>query len=206
MSTNLEAAFPDVSRETVDRLKIYETLLRKWNPAINLVSPHTLESAVDRHFRDSAQVYGLVSTPWASWADLGAGGGFPGLVVAILAADQDGDRTVSLMESDQRKATFLRTVIRETGISGRVIAERIEAHPPLKSDVVSARALAPLPALLGLAKRHLSDAGIALFHKGADWKKEVEDAKSDWCFDVKSHTSETHPDAVVLEIRDLSHV
>ncbi|MBN7783422.1 16S rRNA (guanine(527)-N(7))-methyltransferase RsmG [Ponticoccus gilvus] len=206
MTPVLEEAFPNVSRETRERLALYDSLLKKWNPVINLVSPSTLTAAVDRHFRDSAQVYGLADLDWRRWTDLGSGGGFPGLVVAILAAGAGHPGRVTLVESDQRKATFLRTVARETGVPVEVQASRIEALAPQACDVISARALAPLPALFRLAHPHLAQNGRALFHKGAGWKKELDDARAEWRFDAKSHTSETSPEAVVLEVRELSHV
>lgn len=206
MTAGFEKVFPSVSRETLDRLALYESLLRKWNPAINLVAPSTLTTLVERHFRDSAQVFTLAGMDWRRWTDLGSGGGFPGLVVAILAAGAGHEGRVTLVESDQRKATFLRTVARETSVSAEVQASRIEALAPQACDVISARALAPLPALFRLAHPHLAQSGRALFHKGAGWKKELDDARAEWRFDAKSHTSETSPEAVVLEVRELSHV
>ncbi|WP_251374154.1 16S rRNA (guanine(527)-N(7))-methyltransferase RsmG [Ponticoccus alexandrii] len=173
---------------------------------INLVSPNTLPTLVERHFRDSAQIFILARRDWRRWTDLGSGGGFPGLVVAILAAGAGLQGRVTLVESDQRKATFLRTVARETGVPADVQACRIEALAPQASDVISARALAPLPDLFSIAHPHLAQNAMALFHKGAGWKKELEQARAEWRFDAKSHTSETNPEAVILEVRELSHV
>jgi 16S rRNA (guanine527-N7)-methyltransferase len=197
--------FPDVSRETAERLEHYAALLRKWNPAINLVAPGTLDTVMTRHIADSAQVAALAPEGWGHWVDLGSGGGFPGMVVAILAAEQLG-KQVTLVESDQRKAAFLRSVARETGVAARVMASRIEALAPQEADIVSARALAPLPALIGLAAPHLRDGGCALFHKGAEWKKELEEARSQWRFEARSHKSRTHESAVILELKELAHV
>lgn len=194
----------NVSRETKERLDIYLELLRKWSPKINLVSQESLKDAGNRHFDDSLQVASLCPKDAKSWVDLGSGGGFPGAVVAIALGDRDID--VTLIESDQRKATFLRTVSRETKTPFAVIAERIENVPPMKSDVISARALAPLEELLGFAEQHLAPTGVAFFMKGESWRTEVDAAQKKWRFACKAHTSVTHPDAAILEIGGLSRV
>ncbi|SMX32336.1 16S rRNA (guanine(527)-N(7))-methyltransferase RsmG [Maliponia aquimaris] len=196
----------DVSRETCARLEQHLALLRKWNPRINLVSRSTLEDASLRHLRDSAQLVTLAPAPLKHWVDLGSGGGFPGLVVAILLAERDPACRVTMIESDTRKATFLRTVLRETGIAAQVLAQRIEEAAPQNADVVSARALAPLPKLLAFAQRHLHPDGTGLFPKGESWGKELDDARMEWQFSCTPHTSTTNATAVVLEIGDLAHV
>ncbi|MDP4991498.1 MAG: 16S rRNA (guanine(527)-N(7))-methyltransferase RsmG [Marivita lacus] len=194
----------NVSRETKERLDIYLELLRKWSPKINLVSQESLKDAGNRHFDDSLQVASLCPKDAKSWVDLGSGGGFPGAVVAIALGDRDID--ITLIEGDQRKATFLRTVSRETKTPFAVIAERIENVPPMKSDIISARALAPLEELLGFAEQHLAPTGVAFFMKGESWRTEVDAAQKKWRFACKAHTSVTHPDAAILEIGGLSRV
>ena len=196
----------DVSRETSARLERYVALLRKWNPAINLVSRATLEDAWNRHIVDSAQVFDLLPGGAAHRADLGSGGGFPGMVVAILAAEKAPDLRVTLVESDARKAAFLAAVARETGVAARIEAARIESLQPLAADVLSARALAPLPQLLGFAARHLAPGGTAIFPKGAAHEAEIAEALASWRFDLHKHPSKTDPNAVLLEIRGVSHV
>lgn len=193
----------NVSRETAARLDTYAALLEKWNPAINLVAKSTLAELWRRHILDSAQLLALAPPGARLWADLGSGGGFPGLVVAILAADTAPDLRLTLVESDRRKAAFLETVLRETGISATVAAERIEDLAPLEADIVSARALAPLPALLGHAHRHLAPGGIALFPKGARHRGEIAESLERWRFSVQKHPSRTDPDAVILSIGDI---
>lgn len=195
-----------VSRETVDRLHALEALLKKWNPAINLVAKSTVADAWDRHILDSAQLYALAPGRVGHWADLGSGGGFPGLVIASLAHELDPDRRITLVESDQRKSTFLREAARQLGLTVTVLADRIESVPSLGADVLSARALAPLPALCGFALRHLSDGGVALFPKGATHQQELAEASRNWQFDVTIHPSETDPASVVLELKAISHV
>ena len=201
------ASLPEgVSRETLDRLHRLTELLAKWNPAINLVAKSTVDQAWDRHILDSAQLFTLASPLASSWVDMGSGGGFPGLVVACLAADLRPHMTVTLIESDQRKATFLRQAAHDLGLSIRILPQRIETCEPQNADVLSARALAALPILLGFARRHLSPDGNALFPKGASWREEVEQARKDWQFTLTSHTSATDPQGAILAVKAVSHV
>lgn len=197
----------DVSRETFDRLTALVALLQKWNPAINLVARSTIAEIWTRHIVDSAQLYRLAPSQVLHWVDLGSGGGFPGLVIGILAHELDPTRRVSLVEADQRKATFLRQASRELGLTNiTVLSDRIESIPPLSADVLSARALSALSQLCGFALRHLSPSGLALFPKGVQHRAEIADAEQNWCFDVSILPSETDPAAVVLAMKAIQHV
>lgn len=196
----------DVSRETLERLDLYADLLRRWTRRINLVSKGTVEALWDRHFADSAQLLPLVPPSARRWTDLGSGGGFPGLVIAVLAAETHPDLHVTLIESDRRKAEFLRTVARETGIGTEVIVGRAEEVPGTEADVVSARALAPLTALLPLVDRHLAPGGTALLPKGAGHRRERAEALETWAFDCDNIPSRTDPGAVILKIGDIRRV
>ena len=190
----------NVSRETLERLDAYHRLLLKWNPRINLVSPRTLEETWSRHFLDSAQLWDLRPAHAARWIDIGSGGGFPGAVIAILAAELQPGLHVSLVESDQRKAVFLRAVARETDLAFDVVAERVEAANLGPADVVSARALAPLTNLLALVQPVLAADGVALFPKGKSYREELAEALESWAFDCETYPSETDADSVILKI------
>lgn len=196
----------DVSHETFERLQTYEAMLRKWNPAINLVAPSTLGHLWGRHFQDSAQIFTLAPAGAETWADLGSGGGFPGLIVAILAHGAGRKLNVSLVESDLRKATFLGAVARETAVPVNVIAERAEEVPPIGADVVSARALAPLTNLLNLAARHLAPDGLAIFPKGERHAAELTVALEDWRFSYQTYVSTTERGAAIYAIKGISRV
>lgn len=200
----LQAA--NVSRETLERLEVYERLLKKWNPAINLVSKATLADIWGRHFLDSAQLFPLFPTQSAHWVDIGSGGGFPGIVLAIQAEELESNPKMTLIESDQRKAAFLLTVIRELSLSSKVIVERVEKAEAQTADVLSARALAPLDKLLAFAKRHLLPTGTAIFPKGETYKQEIKHAREHWRFDVKEHKSATSANSVILEIGAIERV
>jgi len=195
----------DVSRETLERLTAYVALIEKWTPRINLVSKASLPGIWDRHIRDSAQVFWEAPTA-RTWVDLGSGGGLPGLVVAILAKEMNPNLSVTLIESDQRKAIFLWTVARDLDLSCNVLTERIERAPVQSADVVSARAVADLSLLLGYADRHLAPDGAALFPKGARWPGELAAAQNDWRFTFDAVPSTTDPRAVILRIHGVSRV
>lgn len=201
-----ELAGFDVSRETSERLDIYAKLLQTWNPKINLVAPSTIDDLWSRHFVDSAQLYGLAPKNFDHWVDLGSGGGFPGLVTAILAQEKSGTSRVTLVESDARKCAFLRTVLRETDVAATVITKRIEAVPPLFASVVSARALAPLSKLLEFSHLHLSEAGVALLQKGQNWEKEISDARSAWQFSYRIDKSVVDENSVILSVTGVGRV
>lgn len=190
-----------VSRET-EKLEAYAGLVRKWNPAINLVASSTLVALEERHISDCVQLCNLSAQLDGKWVDLGSGGGLPGLVVAICRPEV----SVTLIESDKRKASFLRNAARELSLpNATILTQRIEAVDPLESDILSARALAPLPLLLSYASRHLANTGRAFLMKGRNWKAEVDEASENWCFDLISHPSKTDPDAAILEISALRH-
>jgi len=189
----------------MERLTQFHDLLLKWNKRINLISRMTENDAWSRHIWDSAQINHL--SPKASrWLDIGSGGGFPGLVVAILAKNDNPDRHITLVESDQRKSVFLRTVIRELSLNATVKVERIERLAPAQADVISARALADLARLLDFADQHLVTGGTALLMKGENWQNEVEIARKTWSFQLVAHKSKTSPHAAILEIKELQRV
>ncbi len=196
----------DVSRETIERLVIYEKLLKKWNKTINLVSPQTLNEIWTRHFLDSAQIWQLRPQAAQSWLDLGSGGGFPGLVIAVLAAETAPQMPVGLVESDARKSAFLLQAGVAMGISPKIHVERAEYLAPQAADVVSARALAPLDKLLGYSARHLKMGGCCLFSKGESVETELTEARKYWTFEVQKTPSLTDSGGVILRIGDLGRV
>lgn len=184
-----------VSRETLEER--YADLLRQWSPRINLIAKADLDRIEDRHIADCRAFLDFVH-PNADWLDIGSGGGLPGIVIAIGAGDALSSLT--MVESDRRKATFLRTAIRELGLRAGVRAERAETLPPGIADILSARALASLEALLGHAAHLLRPNGIGLFQKGIGWPEEVDLARETWSFDCDVHPSPTHPGAALLKV------
>jgi 16S rRNA (guanine527-N7)-methyltransferase len=188
----------DVSRETIERLAIHLELLERWQGAINLVGPKALHDPWRRLLLDSAQLVRHLPPHAASLVDLGSGAGFPGLVLAIL-----GVPGVRLIESDRRKAVFLREAARLTGAPVEVHADRIERMTGFSSDVVTARGLAPLPRLLGLAARFLTPATVCLFLKGRNLAGELTEARKTWHMVAHMSPSLSDPMGVVLELREI---
>jgi 16S rRNA (guanine527-N7)-methyltransferase len=188
-----------VSRETLDRLRVFADLLAKWNPRINLVAASTLPDLWRRHLLDSAQLLPLIPPGARRVADLGTGGGFPGLVLAICGAPD-----VHLVESDQRKCAFLREAARATGTAVAVHAVRAEALHPLDADVVTSRALAPLDRLLEWTAPHLAAGGTALFLKGAKAADELTEAARTWKMRADRIPSRTDPAGAIVRIQDIA--
>jgi 16S rRNA (guanine527-N7)-methyltransferase len=196
----------DVSRETFTRLEVIERLLIKWNPKINLVSRNTLDNLWERHISDSAQIWPLLPVEAKTLVDIGSGGGFPALVLAALIGERSPELDISMIESDIRKCSFLRTVLREMSVTAVVKSQRIESAEPERADVITARALADLDQLLGFSELHLRPGGTAIFPKGINWKKEVEAARESWSFDLETVKSRTQDGAVILKIGEIRRV
>jgi len=200
---SMESLREVISPEAERALEIYLGLIRKWNPAINLVSPKTLDMIWDRHFLDSAQIFVASRCSGGHWVDLGSGAGFPGMVISVLLKEAGLPAHMTLIESDQRKAVFLSTVVRELDLPCTVLVERIETASPQKADWVTARALAPLDKLLDFSARHLGLSGSALLPKGRTYQVEVDAARERWAFALETIPSLCDPESVVLRISDL---
>lgn len=190
-----------VSRETLERFRLYADLLRRWQRAVNLVSAASLSDLWRRHFLDCAQLAGLIESKPAQIVDLGSGAGFPGLVLALL-----GVGSVVLVESDQRKCEFLREVIRQTGASARVEPIRIESLPDRRFDAVTARALAPFAKLLEYAAPLVKPGGVCLFLKGRISDQELTEARKGWNMRLETIPSAVDQDGVILRIREIASV
>ena len=194
----------NVSRETLDRLKVYQGLLEQWQKKLNLVSNSTLSVAWERHFLDSYQLLSQLPLNPISLIDLGSGAGFPGLVLAILRPE---DLRVTLVESDFKKCIFLENVSRETKTKVTILQSRIESlENSLHFDVVTARALAPLPLLLTYAFPLMKENSMGIFLKGKDVEKEIEAAQKNWRFDLEIYPSLTDSKASILKIENLKKV
>ena len=199
------AAFA-VPRETGERLELYADLLKKWQRAVNLVAPSTLDDIWHRHFADSAQL--LDRAPNATiWVDLGSGGGFPGVVIAILLANHE-NQIVHLIESNGRKCAFLLEVVRQTGAAAEIHQARIEDVAQGArlgpADVVTGRALAPLTLLLQLAGGFWSERTLGLFLKGREARQEIGEALRRHQFEFDCVPSRTSGEGVIVEVRDLA--
>ena len=187
-----------ISRETLEKLIIYQRLLHKWQPVVNLVGPATLEDAATRHFFDSAQVFRYVTDPAARLVDIGSGAGFPGMILAMLGATD-----VHLVESDVRKATFLREVSRETKTSVTIHDVRAEDCNIEGIRVLTARALAPLRDLLRYTQ-DMKVEGYSLFMKGMQYQEEIDKARKAWNFEAEIFPSMTEMAGRIVKVTQLS--
>lgn len=200
----------DVSRETLKLLDMYSETLAKWQRKINLVAPSTVAEVWQRHFADSAQLARLMPDRPGPHVDLGSGAGFPGLVLAILRAERfgggEGEKT-TLIESDTRKAAFLREVARIINIPVDIDARRIELHSNKGSfdsvNVVTARALAPLDRLLAYSSSFFSSDTIGIFPKGRSVEDEIEEAMKRFDFEYRLVPSMTDPEGRIVVVTRL---
>lgn len=188
-----------VPRGTMESLERYAALLVDWQDRMNLVGPATLTDIWGRHFADSAQLARHVPQG-QSWVDIGAGGGFPGMVLAAM-----GWANVTLVDSIAKKTRFLEAVRDELNLQDRVtvVCGRAESLPTLGVQVATARAAAPLDKLLDWAIRHVRPGGLYIFPKGRRWAEEVEEAERRFLFDLETRDSLTDPEAKILLVQNV---
>jgi 16S rRNA (guanine527-N7)-methyltransferase len=194
-----------VSRETWERLEQFVDLLLRWQRSTNLVASSTIPQVWTRHVADSLQLVSIVPNA-RRWIDLGAGGGFPGIVIACALAEQSGAE-VHLVESVQKKAAFLRAASAELALPAIVHAERIEdfvSATTAQFDVVTARALAPLDRLIGYAIPLLKRGAVGLFPKGQDVEAELTQAAKSWTIDADLVPSRTDARSRIVRVRHAS--
>jgi len=193
-----------VSDDALARLDKFVALLIDWQRRINLIAPSTLPRIWTRHVADSLQLLPLA--PGAKvWVDLGSGGGFPGIPLACALAQRPGAE-VHLVESNGKKAAFLREAVRITGVPATIHAERIENFGDSfggSADVVTARALAPLKSLCDQAFSLLAKGAIGLFLKGQDVEAELTEAAKYWTVEDELKPSVTSRDGVIVVVRSL---
>jgi 16S rRNA (guanine527-N7)-methyltransferase len=195
----------DVSRESLDRLRVYAGLLKTWQRQINLIGPATADDIWERHIADSLQLLPLLPPDLRVLADLGSGAGLPGLVLAIARPLH-----VHLFESNLKKAAFLREAARQTKAQSTIHSERIETGGTIAGDIgaqaVTARALAPLPRLLTLAEPYLAAGATGYFHKGQDLDAELTEAHKSWRIRADRHPSLTDSRGSILVVKEAIRV
>lgn len=201
-SQNIPDQFKEiVSRETIDKLVLYQELLLKWQKKINLVSPNTIENAWERHFVDSIQVFSLLPTNAQHIVDLGSGAGFPGLVLAAMNIDMQ----VTLIESDRRKCIFLKEVARTLGLKNvGVLNSRIEVVKDIKADVITARALASLSQLIEWSTPFVKNDTVLIFPKGESHRVEIDAVNLPQTTIVEAFDSITSVEAKIIRLSGFS--
>ena len=191
-----------VSRETLAHLKAYADTLADWNARHNLVSARSLEDLWQRHFWDSAQLVPLIPADAQTLADLGSGAGFPGLVLAEMLR---GRVSVTLYEATAKKCAFLTAAAERMGLSVTVRNLRLEDASPQPFDVVTARALAPLPKLLAYAQTFTGPNSVCLFLKGQNVGSELTEAHKYWKMKARQHPSLSDPSGTLLDLTELAN-
>ncbi len=190
-----------MSPELSAKFDAYENFLRKWSKTINLVAPSTLADIRKRHILDSLQLESHIPGGTKILVDIGSGAGFPGMVLAMARPDI----VVNLIESDERKCSFLRTVSRETFTPVVIHNDRAENVDISNPDVITARALSSLLSLLSLTEKwwRNNPSLTLIFPKGENWKNEVAEARNFYFFSLSDQPSTTDASARILVIRDI---
>ena len=188
----------ELSDRAISDLQQYREMLASASQQLNLVGPSAMQVFWRRHALDSVQLAGLAPTALL-WTDVGSGAGLPGVVLAILGRDRPG-MTVQLVESIQKRCRFLRHVVDALELSAEVIPGRIEDLPKLSTEVLTARAVAPLPRLLEHNEQLLRQGAVGLFHKGRRVEAEIEEALQTWRFHYALEPSLSDPEGRILRI------
>ncbi|HEV2550433.1 MAG TPA: 16S rRNA (guanine(527)-N(7))-methyltransferase RsmG [Stellaceae bacterium] len=199
MTAESFAKLTNVSRETLDRLCIYVDLLTSWNRRINLVGRNTIGDVWRRHILDSAQLYPLIPAESRCLVDLGSGAGLPGLVLSIF-----GVPNCHLIDSDGRKAAFLREAIRVTNADATVHLARLDRAKAPPGDVVTARALAPLAQIVEISQRFLKPGGVCLFLKGRNVEEELTELATRWQIPVERRPSLSDPSGSIIRLEAIA--
>lgn len=186
----------DVTPETYGQLHTYVRLVEQWQPAMNLVAPSTMGDIWERHILDSVQLFRFIKEPPSSLVDIGSGGGFPGMILAILFPAAQ----ITLVESDRRKCIFLQNVSRETFSPITIFNHRMETFISPPVDMITSRACASLSELLALSQSISSKATRFLLHKGKMHQQEIEEARKGWSFSLEIHASLVHKESVILDL------
>ena len=194
----------DVSRETLLKLRAYEASLQEWQNKFNLVSNSSLEDSWNRHFIDSMQLFKYIPQSAQSLYDFGSGAGFPGMVLAIMAAEKTPYLKVSLVESVGKKTLYLKRVSEICSVNVKILNQRIESLPKNKTDVITSRAMTSLTELLSYAYPFCKKETVCIFPKGKKHQEEIDEAKKHWRFECQINPSETSSEGVILIITKLA--
>ena len=196
----------DVSRETFDRLKLYQDLLMEWQTRFNLVSKNSLEDAWSRHFIDSVQLFRYIPSSAKTLLDFGSGAGFPGLVLAVVAKEKTPYLKIGLVESILKKTQYLKEVATRLELSVDIINDRIEKITFPKVDVITSRAMTSLDGLLGYAYRFCKTETVCIFPKGKKYAQELAEAHKNWKFKCRIEPSDISEEGKILIISNLHKI
>ena len=193
----------NVSRETFEKLKCYQSLLIEWQAKFNLVSQSSLNEAWNRHFLDSVQLFKYVPETAQTLIDFGSGAGFPGMVLAIMAKEKTPYLKITLVESIKKKTLYLKEVAEKTSVDVNIINERIENISFQKFDVITSRAMTSLTDLLGYAFPFCKKETVCIFPKGKKYAEELAEAHKNWLFKCSVEPSEQSEEGRILIIKNI---
>jgi len=196
----------NVSRETIAKLKTYESSLVEWQNKFNLVSKSSLETAWNRHFLDSVQLWEYIPENARTMLDFGSGAGFPGMVLAIIAAEKQKELKISLVESIRKKTLYLKAVKELSGVSVNIINDRIENLSPQVADVITSRAMSKLENLFAYAYRFTNKNTVMIFPKGKSYSEEIKEAQKKWRFNCEIKDNLFDNEGKILVINNLSPI
>lgn len=194
----------NVSRETINDLENYKTLVLEWNERFNLISKSSVNYIWDRHIIDSLQLYEYLKDDDVLLYDFGSGAGFPAIVLSIVAKEKNPNLKIVLIESIKKKATFLEEVKNRLNLNIDVVNDRIENIKKIKVNVITSRAMASLNKLLEYANPFCNKKTRLIFPKGIKWEEELKEAKKNWIFDynvIGSKTDETGHIFIISNLR-----
>jgi 16S rRNA (guanine527-N7)-methyltransferase len=193
----------NVSRETIDNLKLFQNMVLEWNKKFNLISKSSEKNIWERHIVDSLQLCQFININQETLYDFGSGAGFPGIVLAIAGKQSFPNLKITLIESVGKKVLFLKEVDKVLDLNLNIINDRIENIKLPKADIISSRAMASLEKLLEYAKPFCSEKTILVFPKGEKWQEEIDKAKENWVFNYKSTQSITNNKGCILSINKI---
>ena len=193
------AAISGVSRETLERLKLYVNLLLKWQKSVRLIGPSTINDLWRRHILDSAQLFSIIPPQARILVDFGSGAGLPGFVLAVLGVPD-----VHLVDSNIRKCAFLRAAATLTDTAVTIHNTRVENLTNLSADTITARALAPLNDLLNMAEPYLIPSTVCIFSKGQGVKQELTRVKKNWNMGIECIQSKTDATGTIVRLEKIN--
>ena len=195
-----------VSRETIDSLKIYEQILLKYNKNLNLIGKSTINEVWNRHFLDSAQVIDLIDKKIKTCLDIGSGAGFPGLVLAIICKGRNLNTNFNLLEKSPKKCTFLKEVCSELNLNTKIICQDIENIQKIQSDVLIARAFKPIPKIFEIIHKKINFEKKIVLFLGKKQKFLLNEVSKNWHIEYKQRNSVTSNDSLIIEIYKLEKI
>ena len=195
----------NVSRETCLDFEKFISMIVERNKEINIISKETAKDELirERHVIDSAQIYDFVDLNYNTTSDLGSGGGFPGIIMAIIMKNFKNETKVNLYEKSHHKSSFLREVSRKLSLNTEVIQKDIFETPDLESGSIIARAFKPLPVVLNLVNRNFKTYKNLILFMGKSGNRILEETLKDWDLDYEKKKSITSKDTFLLNIRNI---